>query len=60
MSLEQKIKELCREIIACESDEDAIQQVRELQPLLQRRLSELQSLESAPVRNSLIPSEPKA
>ena len=43
MNLEQQIKQLCQEIISCESDEEALELGRALIPLLQRRVMELQA-----------------
>lgn len=54
MNLEQQIKQLCRSIIACESDEEAIALMRELRPLLQLRLAELcADSDGASPRNAL-------
>jgi hypothetical protein len=53
MDLEQHIKLLCRNIISCKSDEEAIGLVRELKPLLERRVAELRAIsDGAPVRNT--------
>jgi hypothetical protein len=41
MNLDEEIKRLCLALIQCKSDEEEGELVRELQPLLQRRLEEL-------------------
>jgi Flp pilus assembly CpaF family ATPase len=40
MNLDEKIKQLCRALIDCESEKDVRELVQELQPLLQRKLDE--------------------
>lgn len=53
MNLEEHIRRLCRSIIATNSDEEAIELVRELRPLLERRLAELcAASDGAPARNA--------
>jgi hypothetical protein len=49
MNLDEKIKQLCQALIDCESEEDLRVVVRELQPLLQRKLDEMHaSLDGKP------------
>jgi hypothetical protein len=53
MNLEQQIRQLCRSIIASNSDAQAIEIARELKPLLERRLVELRaSSDGAPAHNT--------
>ncbi len=41
MTFEQQITKLCSEAIACKSEEEAVELVREIQTLMHKRIEEL-------------------
>jgi hypothetical protein len=43
MYLDQQIKEVCQQVISCESDEKAVELLRRLQGLLHQKVEELRA-----------------
>jgi hypothetical protein len=43
MYLDQQIKEVCQQVISCESDEKAVELLRRLQGLLHQKIEELRA-----------------